>query len=76
MRSQLLQLERNHTELKSQCKSKDLALALSQDRIASLEGEVLEMHARCAGYEEDYNALKDSFATQKEATKQDHKKTN
>jgi len=70
MRMQLLQLETNRNEYKSQCESKDSALAASQDRIANLEDEVLRTHARCATYEEDYEALKESFATHKEATKQ------
>ena len=70
MRMQLLQLETNRNEYKSQCESKNSALTASQDRIANLEDEVLRTHARCATYEEDYEALKESFATHKEATKQ------
>jgi hypothetical protein len=71
MRMQLLQLETNRNEYKSQCDSKDSALAVSQDRIANLEDEVLRTHARCATYEEDYEALKESFVTQKLATNQE-----
>jgi hypothetical protein len=71
MRMQLLQLETNRNEYKSQCDSKDSALVVSQDRIANLEDEVLRTHARCATYEEDYEALKESFATQKVATNQE-----
>ena len=71
MRMQLLQLETNRNEYKSQCDSKDSALSVSQDRIANLEDEVLRTHARCATYEEDYEALKESFATQKLATNQE-----
>jgi len=71
MRMQLMQLETNRNEYKSQCQNKDSALVASQDRIATLEDEVLRTHARCATYEEDYEALKESINTQKEATKQE-----
>jgi uncharacterized membrane-anchored protein YhcB (DUF1043 family) len=71
MRMQLLQLETTRNEFKSQCELKDSALTISQDRISSLEEEVLRTHVECATYEEDYEAMKQSFATQKVATKQE-----
>eukprot|EP00531_Pseudo-nitzschia_arenysensis_P006455 CAMPEP_0116133456 /NCGR_PEP_ID=MMETSP0329-20121206/10115_1 /TAXON_ID=697910 /ORGANISM="Pseudo-nitzschia arenysensis, Strain B593" /LENGTH=794 /DNA_ID=CAMNT_0003628087 /DNA_START=239 /DNA_END=2623 /DNA_ORIENTATION=- len=71
MKTQLLQLEKTRNEFKAQCKSKDSALLVSQDRISSLEIEVLEAHAQCATYEEDYEAMRESFATQEVATKQE-----
>ena len=71
MRMQLLQLETTRNEFKSQCELKDSALTISQDRISSLEEEVLRTHAECATYEEDYEAMRQSFATQKVATKQE-----
>lgn len=71
MRMQLLQLETTRNEYKIQCELKDSSLQISQDRIASLEEEILRTHAHCATYEEDYEALRDSFATQKVATKQE-----
>eukprot|EP00536_Pseudo-nitzschia_multiseries_P011855 jgi/Psemu1/244129/estExt_Genewise1.C_4280003 len=70
MRLQLLQLETNRNEYKAQCDMKDSALAISQDRIATLEEEVLRTHAQCATYEEDYEAMKESFDSQKMAAKQ------
>jgi len=71
MRMQLLQLETTRNEFKSQCELKDSALTISQDRISSLEEEVIRTHAECATYEEDYEAMRQSFATQKVATKQE-----
>jgi len=68
IRMQLLQEERTRNEFKAQLKEKDSLLSVSEQRIASLEEEVLKTHARCATFEEDYAALKDSFAAQKEAT--------
>mmetsp|Transcript_10333 Transcript_10333/g.30231 ORF Transcript_10333/g.30231 Transcript_10333/m.30231 type:complete len:908 (-) Transcript_10333:308-3031(-) len=70
MRMQLLQLETNRNEFKSQCEMKDSALAISQDRIATLEEEVLRTQLECATYEEDYQAMKESFDSQKLAAKQ------
>lgn len=71
MRMQLLQLETARNEYKAQCESKDSALVVSQDRISSLEEEILMAHAKCATYEEDYEALRESFTTQKVATNQE-----
>ena len=71
MKSQLLQLEISRNEFKSQCDMKDSALTVSQDRISSLEEEILKAHAQCAAHEEDYEALRESFSTQKVATKQE-----
>jgi len=71
MKMQLLQLETTRNEFKAQCDSKDSALLVSQDRISSLEMEVLDAHAQFATYEEDYEAMRESFATQKVATKQE-----
>ena len=71
MKIQLLQLETTRNEFKAQCDSKDSALLVSQDRISSLEIEVLEAHAQFATYEEDYEAMRESLATQKVATNQE-----
>jgi len=71
MRMQLVQLETTRNEFKNQCDLKDSALEISQSRISSLEEEVLRTHAQCATYEEDYEAMRESFATQKVATKQE-----
>mmetsp|Transcript_19582 Transcript_19582/g.42599 ORF Transcript_19582/g.42599 Transcript_19582/m.42599 type:complete len:938 (-) Transcript_19582:260-3073(-) len=71
MRMQLLQLETNRNEFKYQCGMKDSALLISQDRIATLEEEVLTTRARCITYEEDYEAMKESLDTQKMATRQE-----
>lgn len=71
MKAQLLELEKTRNEFKAQCENKDSALLVSQDRISSLEIEVLEAHAQCATYEEDYEAMRESLATQKVATKQE-----
>jgi len=68
---QLVQLETTRNEFKSQCELKDSALKISQDRISTLEVQVLTSHALCANYEEDYEALRESFASQKVATKQE-----
>jgi chromosome segregation ATPase len=68
IRMQLLQEERSRNEFKAQMAEKDSALEIANQRISNLEEEVLKTHARCAAYEEDYAALKESFATQKEAT--------
>ena len=65
-----MQLETTRNEFKNQCDLKDSALEISQSRISSLEEEVLRTHAQCATYEEDYEAMRESFATQKVATKQ------
>ncbi|KAG7342745.1 hypothetical protein IV203_020689 [Nitzschia inconspicua] len=71
IRMQLLQEERSRNEFKTQMAEKDSALEVANQRIASLEEEVLKTHARCAAFEEDYAALKDSLAAQKEATLQE-----
>ena len=71
MRMQLLQLETTRNEYKAQCESKNEALFVSQDRISSLEEELLMARADAATYEEDYEAMRQSFATQKVATKQE-----
>lgn len=69
MRLQLGKLEESRLEAKRECEAKESALAVAASRIASLEDEVLQTHARCATSEEDYDALKESFTTQKEATR-------
>jgi len=71
MRMQILQLETARNEFKSQCELKDSALQISQERISSLEEEVVNTHAQCLAFEEDFEAIKESFATQKVATKQE-----
>ena len=68
---ELVQLESARNEFKYQCELKDSALKISQDRISTLEEEVLSSHAQCATYEEDYEAMRQSFASQKVATKQE-----
>ena len=71
MKMQLMQLETARNEYKAQCESKDSALIMSQDRISSLEEEILMAHADVATYEEDYEALKQSLTSQKVATNQE-----
>jgi hypothetical protein len=69
MRLQLTKLEECRLESRRECEAKESALNVATSRIASLEDEVLQTHARCATSEEDYEALRESFTTQKEATK-------
>jgi len=71
MKMQLLELETTRKEYKSKCELKDSALIISQDRISSLEEEILRTYDQCATYEEDYDAMRESFVTQKVATKQE-----